>query len=92
MNTLSNLIYHVPPFAQGQAVELAYALDPAPGGVCIFRRTLDRSDGSICYEVALGAPEDLCIFVDEQGEPQNWYSEPDLRWREATDSDLEGGW
>lgn len=43
------MIWHVPPACAGQIVEVAYG-DPCDGS--LWRRTRDRSDGSVRYESA----------------------------------------
>lgn len=78
---MSALNFAVPPYAQGQAVERAYAIDPVPGGVRVVRRTTDRSDGRVQYDEANPA-HDL--------EPvQNWTREPGLCWRSADSEGVE---
>lgn len=46
---LADVTFHVPPQNQGQIVEVAYGSDCAG---LVFRRTVDRSDGSTSYAVA----------------------------------------
>ncbi len=70
---MDDLTFLVPGYAQGQAVELAYAIDPVPGGVRVVRRTTDRSDGWVRYDEAHPA-HDLEPVV-------NWDREPGLHWR-----------
>lgn len=70
---LLGLVFEVPPYAQGQAVERAYAIDPVPGGVRVVRRTTDWSDYQVRYDEAHPAHdlEPVC----------NWTREPAMRWR-----------
>lgn len=61
--------WHVPPVCQGQHVEVAYGI-----GVenLAFRRTTDKSDGSVQYEVASAGRDDW----------QPWNEEPTgYEWR-----------
>ena len=72
---LMGLCFVAPPYAQGQAVELAYAVEPCPEGVRLIRRTTDRCDGRVQYDEAYPA-DDLDL-------PCNWTREPAVRWREV---------
>lgn len=60
--------FHVPPVCQGQIVEVAYAC----AGEHMLRRTHDRSDGSISYEIAEIGPDDWSwyeTYEQANGEP-----------------------
>lgn len=46
--------FHIPPEYQGQIVERAYALFDG----CVYRRTTDRSDKSVTYEVTYASDDD----------------------------------
>ena len=48
MKPAANLTWIVPPQCQGQTVERAYACDDE--AEIYWRRTTDRSDGSVSYE------------------------------------------
>lgn len=74
---LADVTFHVPPRNQGQIVEVAYGADSAG---LVFRRTLDRSDGSTRYAVAdsadCGCDSECSCFEPWNGEPSgfDWVS------------------
>lgn len=59
------LKFHTPPANQGQIVEVSYA--PTMEGE-VIRRTLDRSDNSVCYAIA---------DMDDEDAGEYWQTEPD---------------
>ena len=66
--------FHVPPANQGQIVEVAYG---QTDGI-VYRRTTDRSDGSVSYE---------CATADDNDEGDYWNGEPadvDSDWTECS--------
>lgn len=87
MPTPTDMVWHVPPECGGQIVETAYALD-----ICgVYRRTTDRSDGTVTYEIA---DWEACYRYSSGGlQPvEPWNDEPaipDAAWRPAAAPDGE---
>lgn len=69
-SAMLDLTWHVAPEDQGQAVEVAYAADSEDG--LIWRRTTDRSDGTVSY-----ARADAYLLAE--GAYQPWNGAANLR-------------
>lgn len=75
-NTINDLTWNTPPYAQGQAVRRSYATD-ADGYIYCRTEDLSVSPWAVSYERTTRLEVALATDDDYDVEPWNWHSEPD---------------